>query len=49
MQFNPAIETNTAAAALWRSVGFGVLTTVREAFAHPTRGVVGLPVTYRRL
>lgn len=31
MQFNAVVETNTRAVALWRSLGFEVLTTVPEA------------------
>jgi len=49
MQFNAVVETNTAAVALWRSLGFQVLTTVPEAFRHPTLGVVGLHVMHRAL
>jgi L-amino acid N-acyltransferase YncA len=49
MQFNAVVETNTHAVALWRSLGFEVLTTVPEAFHHPTRGHVGLLIMYRRL
>jgi L-amino acid N-acyltransferase YncA len=49
MQFNAVVETNTAAVALWRSLGFEVIGTVPEAFAHPTAGYVGLHVMYRRL
>ena len=49
MQFNAVVETNTRAVALWRSLGFEVLTTVPGAFRHPTAGDVGLRVMYRRL
>jgi len=49
MQFNAVVETNTSAVALWRSLGFEVLTTVPEAFRHPREGLVGLHVMYRRL
>lgn len=49
MQFNAVVETNTGAVALWRSLGFEVLTTVPEAFRHPVEGYVGLLVMYRRL
>jgi hypothetical protein len=34
---------------LWRSLGFDILTTIPEAFRHPTAGYVGLHVMYRRL
>ncbi len=49
MQFNAVAETNTRAVALWRSLGFEVLTTVPEGFHHPTKGYVGLHIMYRRL
>jgi ribosomal protein S18 acetylase RimI-like enzyme len=32
MQFNAVIETNTPAIRFWRSFGFQILATVREAF-----------------
>ncbi len=49
MQFNAVVETNTGAVRLWRSLGFTVLATVPEAFAHPTLGDVGLHVMHRPL
>ncbi len=49
MQLNAVVETNTAAVALWRSLGFQSLATVPEAFAHPDRGYVGLYIMHRRL
>ena len=49
MQFNAVVETNMAAVALWRSLGFEVLTTVPEAFDHRTEGLVGLHLMYRTL
>ncbi|WP_369055725.1 GNAT family N-acetyltransferase [Kineococcus terrestris] len=49
VQFNAVVETNTAAVALWRSLGFAVLATVPEAFDHPEHGLVGLHVMHRRL
>jgi ribosomal protein S18 acetylase RimI-like enzyme len=49
MQFNAVVETNTAAVALWRSLGFQVLGTVPEAFDHPRHGLVGLHVMHLRL
>jgi L-amino acid N-acyltransferase YncA len=48
VQFNAVVETNARAVALWRSLGFEVIGTVPEAFAHPTEGYVGLHVMYRR-
>lgn len=49
MQFNAVVETNTGAVALWRSLGFEILTTVPEAFHHPSQGYVGLHVMHRSL
>ena len=49
MQFNAVVETNAAAVALWRSLGFEVLATVPEAFDHPVYGLVGLHIMYQRL
>jgi len=49
MQFNAVVETNTAAVALWQSLGFEILATVPEAFDHPRHGLVGLQVMYLRL
>jgi L-amino acid N-acyltransferase YncA len=46
IQFNAVVETNTVAVALWRSLGFEVVGTVPGAFAHPTRGYVGLHVMF---
>jgi L-amino acid N-acyltransferase YncA len=49
IQFNAVVETNERAVALWRALGFEVLATVPEAFAHPTRGYVGLHIMHRFL
>lgn len=49
IQFNAVVETNTTAVNLWKSLGFEVLTTVPEAFRHPTEGYVGLHVMFQRL
>ena len=49
IQFNAVVETNTVAVKLWHSLGFQILTTIPEAFDHPTRGLVGLHVMYQRL
>ena len=46
IQFNAVVETNTAAVALWTSLGFGVIGTVPDAFEHPAHGFVGLHVMY---
>ena len=46
IQFNAVVETNSAAVALWRSLGFTVVGTVPGAFRHPEHGYVGLHVMY---
>jgi L-amino acid N-acyltransferase YncA len=46
IQFNAVVETNTAAVALWRSLGFTVVGTVPGAFRHPVHGYVGLHVMF---
>ena len=49
MQFNAVVETNTAAVALWTSLGFHTLTVVPAAFRHASLGLVGVHVMYREL
>ena len=49
MQFNAVVETNQAAVALWRDLGFEVVGTVPEAFDSATHGRVGLHVMHRYL
>ncbi|MFC8535639.1 GNAT family N-acetyltransferase [Streptomyces sp. NPDC057249] len=49
MQFNAVVETNTAAVKLYRSLGFDILGTLPEGFAHPVEGFVGLHIMHRRL
>lgn len=49
IQFNAVVETNTAAVALWSSLGFRVMTTIPGAFRHRTAGRVGLHVMFRSL
>ena len=44
--FNAVVETNTAAVALWKSLGFTVVGTVPGAFRHPVHGYVGLHVMF---
>ncbi len=48
MQFNAVVETNTRAVALWKSLGFEVMTTLPEGFLHPSKGYVGLHIMYQR-
>jgi GNAT superfamily N-acetyltransferase len=49
MQFNAVVESNTRAVALWRSLGFEIMTTLPEGFLHPALGYVGLHIMYQRL
>jgi L-amino acid N-acyltransferase YncA len=49
IQFNAVVETNLAAVALWRSLGFEVIGTVPRAFDSRRHGLVGLHVMYREL
>src|SRR4051812_43035509 len=49
MQFNAVAATNTAAVALYESLGFSIVGTVPEAFAHPQHGLVGLLIMHHRL
>ncbi len=49
MQFNAVVEANCGAVRLWQVLGFEILATIPEAFDHPTEGLVGLHVMYRRL
>lgn len=49
VQFNAVVETNTAAVALWKDLGFEVLTTVPAAFESSRHGRVGLHVMHRPL
>lgn len=48
MVFNAVVETNPAV-RLWTSLGFTILGTVPDAFAHPRHGRVGLHIMYRAL
>jgi GNAT superfamily N-acetyltransferase len=49
IQFNAVVETNAPAVHLWQALGFEILGTIPEAFQHPTNGLVGLHVMYRKL
>ena len=49
IQFNAVVETNTAAVALWQSLGFEIVGTVPGAFRSPTHGPVGLHVMFLTL
>lgn len=49
IQFNAVVATNTAAVALWRSLGFGVVGRVPGAFRRPCGEVADLLVMHRDL
>lgn len=49
MQFNAVVESNAAAVALWRDLGFQVVGTVPDAFDSAAHGRVGLHVMHRYL
>jgi ribosomal protein S18 acetylase RimI-like enzyme len=49
MQFNFVIASNTRAVALWQRMGFSIVGTLPDAFAHPALGDVDALVMYRRL
>jgi len=49
MQFNCVVSTNTAAIALWQTLGFEIVGRLPGAFAHPRNGDVDAFVMYRRL
>lgn len=46
IQFNAVVETNTAAVALWQSLGFTIVGTVPGAFRSASQGYVGLHVMH---
>ena len=49
IQFNAVVETNTAAVALWQSLGFEIVGTVPGAFRSRLHGRVGLHIMYLAL
>lgn len=49
MQFNAVVSTNTGAVALWRSLGFAVVSTIPAGFRHRRLGPVDLHIMYRQL
>ena len=49
MQFNFVVSTNAAAVALWQRLGFAIVGTLPNAFAHAALGEVDAYVMYRSL
>jgi len=49
MQFNFVVSTNVRAVRLWQSSGFEILTSLPDAFLHPSEGYVDAYVMFRKL
>jgi L-amino acid N-acyltransferase YncA len=49
MQFNIVIATNHAAVKLWQSLGFAIIGTAPQVFAHQQRGLVDAHIMFRHL
>ncbi|MBL8819500.1 MAG: GNAT family N-acetyltransferase [Planctomyces sp.] len=49
MQFNFVVSSNLVAVHLWKSLGFQIVGTLPDAFAHPTLGEVDAYVMFRKL
>ena len=49
MQFNFVVSTNAAAVRLWQQLGFAIVGTLPQAFAHATLGRVDAYVMFRHL
>lgn len=49
MQFNFVVSTNTAAVALWQTLGFAIVGTLPKAFKHQKLGLVDAYVMHRFL
>ena len=49
MQFNLVVATNTGAIALWKKLGFAVMATLPNAFAHQQLGLVDALVMFKTL
>ena len=49
MQFNIVISTNTAALALWKSLGFAIVGTVPNGFRLPSGETVAFHILHRPL
>jgi ribosomal protein S18 acetylase RimI-like enzyme len=49
MQFNLVVSSNVRAVLLWQEMGFGIIGTIPQAFAHPRLGLVDAHVMWRSL
>lgn len=49
MQYNLVVSTNQAAVHVWTKMGFDILGTVPQAFAHKDLGLVDAHIMFKRL
>lgn len=49
MQFNLVVSTNQTAVALWQKLGFEIMATIPEAFAHKSKGYVDAYIMLKKL
>ena len=49
MQFNFVLASNPSALRIWKRLGFDIIGTIPDAFAHPTQGLVDAHIMYKRL
>lgn len=49
MQFNLVVSSNARAVRLWQHMGFAIIGTVPEAFAHPVHGFVDAHVMFQEI
>ena len=49
MQFNFVLASNVGAVALWQKLGFDIVGTLPQAFAHPDLGLVDAHVMWKAL
>ena len=49
MQFNFVLASNDGALRLWEKLGFAIIGTIPQAFAHPALGYVDAHILYKSL
>ena len=49
MQFNLVVASNAGAVRLWQKLGFAIVGTLPQAFAHPSLGLVDAHVMFKHL
>jgi len=49
MQFNLVVSSNARAVRLWQEMGFAIIGTIPQAFAHPRLGYIDAHVMWRSL